>query len=290
MNLPSEFELDTYKSIHKDLEKMSDDELHNHYENFGRFEGRRANQLVSRQDFIALITKHMRILEIGPFNDPLASGPNVDFADYLDQEALIARAKEIGRDYTRTPSIKYVLSDSGLEKIKEDYDAVVSSHCIEHQPDIVLHIAQVQRLIEARNGRYFLFIPDKRYSFDRYLAESTIAEVIDAHEDRKKIHSLKSVIEHRALTTHNDPKKHWLENDIRTRHHIDFGKVKTAVAEWRASKGQYIDVHAWYFTPESFKEMVSLLNNLDYINLRVERLYPTRSGSLEFWTILKIDK
>jgi hypothetical protein len=290
MNLPEEFELDTYKIIHNDLHKMSDDELQTHYEKYGRLEGRRANRLVSRQDFSSLITKDMRTLEIGPFNDPVVSGANVVFADYLSQKELIARAKEVGRDYARTPSIKYVLSKSGLENINEDYDVVVSSHCIEHQPDIILHLVQVQRLIEARDGRYFLFIPDKRYCFDKHLSESTIADVINAHEDKKKTHSLKSVIEHRALTTHNDPNKHWLEGEVSTRHQIDFGKIKSAIAEWRASNNQYIDVHAWYFTPDSFAEIISLLNSLAYIDLKIERIYPTRNGSLEFWAILKTDK
>ena len=87
--------------------------------------------------------------------------------------------------------------------------AVFSSHCIEHQPDLVRHLQEVANLLEP-DGAYFLLIPNKLYCFDHFIAETSVADVMLAHHLGHRVHTLASVIEHRALTTHNDPSRHWL--------------------------------------------------------------------------------
>ena len=101
--------------------------------------------------------------------------------------------------------------------------------------------------------------------------------------EKRTKHSLKSVIEHRALTTHNNPLKHWLGihgdlNNISTR-------VKNAIEEFKSNK--YIDVHQWYFTPKSFSENLLLLQQLSYIDFRVNKLYRTKFKRLEFYVELE---
>jgi hypothetical protein len=66
--------------------------------------------------------------------------------------------------------------------------------------------------------------------------------------------------------------------------------VREAIDEWRAAQGAYLDTHAWYFTPDSFREIVDLLNRLSLISLSAERVYCTRFGSNEFWAILRNDQ
>lgn len=286
--LPPDFEINVYRQFNQDLLSIlkSDEQLARHYEENGRNEGRIANRLLSRNDFVNLIPSHMKTLEIGPFTDPVVSGENVIYADYLDQNELIERARLYNREYKNTPRIKYVTSKIPLSDIPEEFDIVISSHSIEHQPDLISHLLDIQRLIKNRNGMYFLIVPDKRYCFDRYINESTIADILDAHRSGLKVHSLKNVISHIALITHNDSIKHWEDPDIQ-RPVIDYKMVDFAIKQFDEANGGYIDVHSWFFTPASFCENINMLNALGIINLKVERVYFTRRNAIEFWAILK---
>ena len=58
-------------------------------------------------------------------------------------------------------------------------------------------------------GCYVIIIPDKRYCFDHFINETTIADVVNMNVNKVKNHSVKSVIEHRGLTCHNDSVRHW---------------------------------------------------------------------------------
>ena len=148
------------------------------------------------------------MLEIGPFAHPMMRGEHVDHLDVLPTEALRARAVSLGMDPGGVPDIRWVSSGGDLSVVTERYDAVVSSHAIEHQPDLIRHLQQVEALLRP-GGSYYLLIPDHRYCFDHFLVPSTTAQVIGAHVERRSVHTAASVIEHRALTTHNDPVRHW---------------------------------------------------------------------------------
>jgi SAM-dependent methyltransferase len=228
----------------------------------------------------------MQALEIGPFSSPLLKGPNVRYCDVLNQAQLKERAQKVQYDPDTVPFIDYVLGPGFLDEIPQVFDAVLSSHAIEHQPDLIKHLQQVQRKLSADGGRYFLLIPDKRYCFDRYLPPSDIAGVLQAHMEQRTVHTLASVIRHVGLTTHNDGPRHWRTPD-QLAPPIEVNRVLDGIKQWKASKAAYLDVHAWFFTPDSFCEIVEALKAMGFISFEVERLYSTRYGSNEFWAILK---
>jgi SAM-dependent methyltransferase len=286
LTLPYEFEANTYRSLHVELVHLGDEELLDHYKNFGREEGRTANGLVDRDSFAALIPKSAAVLEVGPFCNPLIRGPNVSYFDVLSEEALIARARSIGLDPAGVPHINYVSPAGELSAVNRCFDAVISSHCLEHQSDLVNHLQEVAQLL-LPGGAYFLLVPDKRYCFDHFLPLSNLAEVIVAHYERRKVHTLRSVIECRALTTHNDNFRHWL-GDHGVRFENFEQRLKIAIQEFNDAKGSYIDVHAWYFTPDSASEILSNLQSLSLSPFQVHRVYPSRYGANEFWMILKV--
>jgi len=283
--LPAAFDTAIYRQLWPDLAGLDDEALQVHYDAFGAAEGRRANSLAFRGDFAALIPSTGSALEIGPFCKPLLRGHGVKYFDVMDKLALDQRARDIGLQDQLAPHIHFVSPVGDLSVVDETFDYVLSSHCLEHQPDLVTHLQQVARILRP-NGRYFLLIPDKRYCFDALLAESTVAEVLDAHHAGRKTHSLKSVIEHRALTTHNDCSRHW-NGDHGFLDNEGPGRVIDSVKEYIASDSGYIDVHAWYFTPISIQIFFNRLRDTDYINLDIERIYPTQLHSIEFWMILR---
>lgn len=282
--LPPAFDADHYLAANPDL-AITRDEAAGHYERVGRAEGRVASPLALRENLIGLIDDGRSVLEIGPFCDPLLRGPNVAYLDVLDADQLRARAREIGKDPAQCPAwIDYV---GGLEQVRRRFDAVISSHAIEHNPDLIQHLEQVERILEP-DGLFCLIIPDKRYCFDHYIAESTIAGVLQAHRDRRGTHSLASVIEHVALTTHNDSARHWAGDHGPSVPPDRAERLRNAVSAFDTSGGGYIDVHAWYFTPDSFAGIIEALGALNLSGLEVAGVYDSAWGRNEFCAVLRL--
>lgn len=285
--IPPVFDPDFYRMIHPDLAQMDERQLLEHYEIHGRGEGRAASPAARRADFVDIFSSCSSLLEIGPFCAPTLKGPNVHYFDVLDSKALRQRAKELGYPIKLVPHVDYVDPNGDLSVIGRRFAAVFSAHCIEHQPDLIRHLQQIESLLEP-GGAYFLAIPDKRYCFDHFIALSSISDVVQAHEERRRNHTIASVIEHRALTTHNNPARHWSGD------HADPGfenripvRVSQAIEEYRKAQGAYVDVHAWQFTPESFKRICEQLFALGYVRLWPARVYDTPHGSNEFTAILE---
>ncbi|WP_422133025.1 MULTISPECIES: hypothetical protein [unclassified Endozoicomonas] len=84
--------------------------------------------------------------------------------------------------------------------------------------------------------------------------------------EKRKIHTVGSVIEHLAMTTHNDPVEHWRGVQKTTDYQwVDSIRIKDAIDKYEKSNGDYIDVHAWQFTPISFFNIIKSLIDLDFI-------------------------
>ena len=285
LTLPNEYKSVAYRSQNPDLASMTDAQLLDHFERFGRTEGRTANRLHDRRSFSRLVPKTANVLEIGPFCAPLLRGPNVSYFDVLTEEQLTARAKLHGLDPTGIPHIDYVSPTGDLGVVDRYFDFAISSHCLEHQPDLIHHLQQVRNILKP-DGAYLALIPDKRYCFDHFIPISNLAEILAAHYERRKVHSLRSVLEHRALITHNDASRHWSDDHGRMFDNV-IARVEAALQEFRNSNGTYLDVHAWYFTPESACDIISELRSTGIINFNVAKLYSTRLNTLEFWLVLR---
>lgn len=282
-NFPPEFDPAFYRAAYSDLSEYSDEDLRLHYETYGRHEGRCASPAVPRNNFLSFIAKYENALEIGPFNRPVLSGPIVKYFDVLPTDQLKTRAINIGENPEKVPAIDFVYKSGSLKEVPPGFDVVVSSHCIEHQPDLVRHLCEVERLL-CSGGCYCLIIPDCRYCFDHFLTPSNIANVLDAHYEKRERHTLASVIEHRALTCHNEPHRHWIKDSGAP--NLSAQTVKNAIREWEDAHGQYIDVHAWQFAPHTFRQIVSLLNELGFMRLEAARVYDTPFGECEFCAVL----
>lgn len=284
--LPKDFDAKFYRELYSDTRRLAPDRLETHFRTIGIAGGRQGAQTATRVEFFKLVNSYSRVLEIGPFYNPSVKGENVKYFDVLSGAGLRARAQAIGVDPATCPGIDFVSPTGDLSIVESEFDAIVSSHSIEHQPDLVRHLQNVARIISA-SGCYFMAIPDKRYCFDHHIVESTIADVLDAYVNRRTRHSLASIVEHRALTTHNDASRHWRDD-----HGEDAGasvanKVHAAVNEFLRDQQAYVDVHAWQFTPLSFARIAELLFQLKLIPFRVARIFHTLRNSNEFFVILE---
>lgn len=279
-----EFVPGCYRAFYPALALRSDAALARHYERRGRAQGRVGAPQALRLQFIDALQTHEPALEIGAFHRPMLKGANTKHFDIRTHDQLVAYAAQIGEDPSGVPQIDFVSPLGDLSIVGGRFALVASSHVIEHQPDLVAHLAQVERLLEP-GGLYALIVPDCRYCFDHFIAPSTIADAVAACMEGRRVHGLGKVIEMRALTAHNDAVRHW---------HGDHGApdnvaamTRAAIDEWEASAGGYVDVHGWRFTPESFRTIVTGLSDLALTGLSVHRVYPTPYRAGEFCAVLE---
>lgn len=283
--LPTEFDVRYYRKRYPDLKNLTDRELEAHYFSQGIGDGRQGTPAAARPEFVALAGGHPSALEIGPFANPALRGENVRYFDVLDTENLRRRAVVHGVDPEKCPPIDYVSASGDLSAVDRSFAVAFSSHVIEHQPDLIAHLQSVARLIES-DGYYFLAIPDKRFCFDHFIAESGVAEVIDAHARRLRRHDVRSMVEHLAMTTHNDALLHWRGDHGEPNYRKDPRLFRAAVELVLFNQG-YVDSHSWQFTPDSFRGLVTLLHELKLSPLSVARVYATTYGSNEFYAVLR---
>lgn len=281
-----DLDLDFYKTENIDLASFTDTQLTAHYFEHGYKEGRANSRIAVREEFVESLP-HGRTLEIGPFCSPSLVGRHVEYADYLSTEELRVRAAQLGMNATDAPPISHVLREKPLSSINERYDVVFSSHNFEHQPDIVHHLQEVRSILRPR-GRLALIVPNALYCFDARLPLSKVSEVLSAHRERRRTHSFASIIEHRALTTHNDSGVHWAERLSGRQRYvpIDSARVRSAIAEFDSANGTYIDVHAWQFDPVALSDILHCVIDLGLVDFRKVQCNGPVRGTNEFTVTL----
>lgn len=272
---PDQFSASAYRANSADLESFSDEELVKHYHSYGKKENRVSTSISSKRDFLSLLKGKQNLLEIGVFDNPTLDfiadseeSVTIHYADFLSRDELIARAGDVGRNPQNVPEIKWVLSD-GYDQIDVLYDAVVSHHCVEHQPDLIAHLLNITSILRP-GGWYFFSVPHKYRCFDFFIPESTIVDVVSAHYLEYKKPSFKSILEHRVFTSHT------YQDGINPYNSLQ-PSVKKRI-EWafdEFSSNEYVDVHCWQFTPDSMRKILSQLAAFDFIpNINELKVYP----------------
>jgi hypothetical protein len=263
--------------------------LYQHYLNNGIPEGRISCEITHKNDLASFVINNFdSCLEISPFHNPTLKGNNVKYFDVFNKEELIDVAKKtnLSQYIDKIPDIHFVDNNGNLRTIEEKFNIVLSCHSIEHQFNFVKHLIDVEYLLNP-DGYYVIVCPDKRYMFDHFIKETTIADVLGSFYNNETKHTLKSVIEHRTLTCHNDCGLHWRNNhgiSILNQHGVS--TIKSAIDEFNNTKG-YLDVHALQFTPKSFASIIQNLIDLGLIHFKIHRVYHSLFGSNEFYAVLQ---
>lgn len=315
---PPELDLNYYRQSYPELNIFPDDVLIEHAKKFAVEEGR-STCIYDRREYLQALLQNtidengLRALEISPWDNPFLRGENVKYFGVEDSETLRKLAVETGRNPAKVPEkIHFVSPTADLGAVNEKFAIIFSSHVVEHCPDLVTHFNSVAKLLDT-GGLYILAVPDKRYCFDHYHAESTLSEVIEAFAVKRKIPRFADVMNQGYTCTHNNAVLHWLGN-----HGERYGYRNTPLAfdqkvevmgEYFQDDGQgaslqklarlvdkyneallaekYISTHNWRFTPESFGYIVDMLNQLNMINLSRYRLCHTVWGRNEFIAMLE---
>ena len=254
------------------------------------------------------------VLEIGPFDNPQCITSGVKYFDIYNSDRLKEEAKKRGRHYNKIPpKIDYVDAYGDLSIIDEKFDVVFSAHNIEHQPNLIKHFMQIQKILKP-NGYYVMIVPDKRFSFDYFASLSTVGKIVEDYENEKMFSSLEDVLNMAFFRTHNNALEHWKGNhglqyglrktlledsayvDISGKKFFDDGSfdaknIRKLLEEYNDAKikGVYIDAHCNRFTPKSFSYIMTILRDIGYIKLKLLCAHNTLYGRQEFCAILQND-
>jgi len=281
-----------YRHTYEDLAPYDFDATRKHYIYYGSQEGRMASPFSTREMFGEYVQSYVdaSILEIGPFTRPLVKGKNVRYADTYDTNTLRQRAQNFGMNPDEVCEVDYVIPEMSLTAIRDKFDIVVTSHNIEHQPNLVRHLNEVYDLLKP-DGKFCLVVPDHRYCFDANMPPTNIGDVLDAFYSNRKFHTLKNLIQHYCLAVHNDAKEHWqyYNSHVRSLYTpTDVIKVMNTLIKYaNADKEFFLDAHAWYFTPWNFSDIMNCLIKLDLIKFKRVICNGTVENNQEFTAILE---
>ncbi len=241
------------------------------------------NELVARQKEKL---PDSRFLEIGPYMSPILNKNEADYFDVLDTEALVERSKLEGTPHYLVANVDYVGPEVSDRYIPNKYSLIVSSHVVEHQIDLIKHLNQVHDLL-LTGGLYVALIPDLRYCFDHFQNPSTVADAITAHFSASGNHTLSSYLDDRLMTSHNNPLDYWRgKNGEKKIDFLDSVAIYNYFKEHSEAR-EYLDVHAWKFTPITFKSLAETLFRLEMIQLKLQHIAATFPGNNEFWVIFE---
>jgi len=213
-------------------------------------------------------------LEIGPSFNPLLpkrDGHNVETLDQLSAADLREKYRNAPNvDLSAIEEVDY-LSDGGsiLKLIDKPghYDYIVASHVIEHTTDLLGFVSDCEQLLKS-TGILVLSVPDKRFAFDCLRPCSTTGQVLQAHLEQRKRHTPGQVFDEVAYNCLRAGAGAWTRED--TGPLAFFRPLADAqeVFEELRHRDRFHDIHAWQFTPSTFRLIMSDLAGIGAIGLR----------------------
>jgi hypothetical protein len=237
---------------------------------------------MDRAEFLTLIdVARQRGLEIGALHQPVvtrAMGP-VEYVDRATRDELIEWYKDPahGVDPADVVPVDHVWGEQSLLQCvggQRAYDYLVASHVIEHVPDVFGWLGEIAGVL-ADGGLALFMVPDKRFTFDRDRQTSVSGDFVDAYLRRRRRPDMRQIFNHYYDTR---------PVGVAARGEADLtGLAQGSMALCRRaeSNGEYIDCHAWVFTPRSLAGALDLASRLDLLPFEIALLAPTAAGSDE---------
>jgi len=231
-------------------------------------------------------------VEIGPRESPLitrAHGP-ILYADYADTVTIRATLPHPSIDPARVVDIDIVTGGGKLSAaMTQRVDYIVGSHVAEHVPDLLGWLADLHSVLKP-GGTLGLAIPDRRFTFDRYRGESTIAEAVEAYVLGYARPSVRQIFDSAWQAVPMEVEQGWQggpDEAASEKHRL--AKLPLAlnlVREVQAS-GRYNDAHCWVFTPTSFLDFFDHAAQLGLLPYELESFHPTEQGGYEFYALFR---
>jgi SAM-dependent methyltransferase len=232
----------------------------------------------------AIITQHLKKnglgLEIGPSHDPVMpkrGGHQVHVVDHMTREQLREKYRDHGVNIDNIEDVDHVWAGGRLSTLIANhgsYDWIIASHVIEHVPDPIRFIADCMTLLKP-GGVLSFAIPDQRYCFDYFRPLSTTGGVIQAYLEERERHTPGQVFDSFSFAGKMNGSIAWRDGAIGTVEFLHPDGFGAHMLKESQSSADYIDIHAWVFTPSSFRLIVSDLVSLGYLSLEEQAFTPS---------------
>jgi predicted SAM-dependent methyltransferase len=228
----------------------------------------------------ALLDRKGLGLEIGPSIDPAApkaDGYNVHIVDHLSQEELVAKYEGHGVQVENIEPVDFIWRGGSLREAVDNglrYDWIIASHVIEHLPDLIRFLRDCQDILKP-GGVLSLAIPDKRFCFDLLRFPTSTGDLVQAFLEQRVRHTSGQIFDAFAFATKLDGALSWREDShgrLKWMHGDGFGGL---ALEKSLGSTEYVDLHGWVFTPNSFRLALHDLNLLGYVTLDEWSFTPT---------------
>lgn len=284
---PPSFDYEFYKADKPFLH--SREEAFEHFNIIGRRAGLKGSSACDQSHLLAQLREQgpQSYLEIGPGCNPRLIGDNVRYFDVKSKAELDQRYKN--EPSARVPDeIHYVDPHGSLAEIADKFDIVFSSHVIEHTIDFLGHLNEVESLLNE-GGLYVVAAPNKNFTFDYFKPTSVVEDVLAKHFEKRRGPplSLRSVLLEVMRRTHNVPARHW--DDDHGAANYETKDVLRSIANFESTAANSVAMsgfHNWFFTEESFSEIVSSLHALGLTALQIQQSYNTTYGGMTFTAAL----
>lgn len=230
-----------------------------------------------------------RVLEFGAFDNPTfrrEAGDDVEYIDYFSGEELKQEfAANRRRDLEAVVTVDHVVkSHRFADEVPGAFDLIVANHVVEHIADLIGWLEQVESLL-AEGGRVFLSVPDRRYTFDYFRAETTAVQLLRAHEEKLERPDFWQILDHMYYHQKVDSKQIW-KGHLPERFQPRFSLAE-ACRRAKARTQAYANVHCWVFTAQSFERCMDDLKSAAAIPLLLDSIAPPDGGFNEFWVALR---
>lgn len=249
---------------------------------------------VLRLTLAYLIPPETRILEIGAGSGSVFTRnlfTNYKTLDFYSTEEIKAHFINdygiSGIEGNTFPPVDYVCKDGILHAVTngEKFELIFSSHAIEHQPCLLTHLQEIEKIL-TNDGVAAFIIPSRCSTFDALRNASSTGDVIAKYHSKNRQPDGANVFEFYARHITLNPGRKVLETDTVLYSH-PIQEAYNKFIQSTEKKNEYIDIHNWTFTPDIFTLIAIELYILGLTNLLPNLTTPINGN--EFMCILSLD-
>jgi hypothetical protein len=228
-------------------------------------------------------------IEIGPSHAPIVTkkdGHQVHIIDHMTREQLIEKYKDHGLQLNNIEEVDFVWKGESYSELtgkKKFYNWVIASHLIEHTPDLISFLNDCDAIMKD-DGVISLVIPDKRYCFDHFRPITGLSKIIDGHFNKNTIHTPGTAAEYFLNVVASKGRIAWDSSSKGKYQFVHSLNDALDGIDRTSKKKEYIDIHSWCFTPNSFRLIIHDLHSLGLIPFKEVSFFPTEG--CEFYITL----
>jgi len=242
----------------------------------------------------ALIEAHVdlakaRLLELGAFDQPTykPGEARIEFMDYYDADALRKAARKAkNRNPETVIEVTHLCQSKRFaDSIDERFDLIMAHHVIEHIPDVLTWLNQLEELLSDQ-GLIVLSIPDRRYTFDILRPVTTIVDLARCQDDDLERPTFWQVLD--CVYWHRSVRAIDVWNGRTCAEKVGRGRFRFPEAEAEARRlfAGDPDVHCHVFDYPSFHRLWSAIEESGRSHLKVLATHDVLKGGNEFHVVL----